>query len=105
EIIDDALGHVVERIQEMTSGRGADATIDAVGLEAHGHGAVALYDRAKQALKLQSDRPTALRQAIRACRPGGTVSVPGVYGGFIDKFPFGAAFGKGLTFKMGQTHT
>jgi threonine dehydrogenase-like Zn-dependent dehydrogenase len=64
----------------------------------------ALYDRAKQAVRMESDRPHALRQAIQACRKGGTVSIPGVYGGLIDKFPIGAAFAKGLTFKMGQTH-
>jgi threonine dehydrogenase-like Zn-dependent dehydrogenase len=79
--------------------------IDAVGLEAHGTGLMELYDRTKQALRLQTDRPTALREAIQACRPGGTVSIPGVYLGLIDKMPMGVAFGKGLTFKMGQTHT
>jgi len=88
----------------MTGGRGPDSCIDAVGMEAHGHGIDALYDKAKQAVRLQSDRPTALRQVIQACRKGGTVSIPGVYGGFIDKMPLGAAFNKGLTFKMGQTH-
>ncbi len=96
---------VVERIKELTGGRGADSVIDAVGLEAHGTGLVELYDRTKQALRLQTDRPTALREAIQACRPGGTVSIPGVYMGMIDKMPIGSAFGKGLTFKMGQTHT
>jgi threonine dehydrogenase-like Zn-dependent dehydrogenase len=75
-----------------------------VGLEAHGTSLDALYDQAKAALMLVTDRPHALRQAIHACRKGGTVSVPGVYGAFLDKFPFGAAFAKGLTFKMGQTH-
>jgi threonine dehydrogenase-like Zn-dependent dehydrogenase len=73
-------------------------------MEAHGTAIDALYDRAKQAVRLETDRPHALRQAIQACRPGGTVSVPGVYGGLIDKFPIGAAFAKGLTFRMGQTH-
>jgi threonine dehydrogenase-like Zn-dependent dehydrogenase len=105
ETLDDSEGHVVERIKDATSGRGADAVIDAVGLEAHGHGIVGAYDKAKQMVRLQTDRPTALRQAILACRGGGTVSIPGVYGGLVDKFPIGAAFGKGLTFKMGQTHT
>jgi threonine dehydrogenase-like Zn-dependent dehydrogenase len=88
----------------MTGGIGPDACIDAVGLEAHGTTIDALYDRAKTALYLATDRAHALRQAIHACRKGGTVSVPGVYGGFLDKFPFGAAFSKGLTLKMGQTH-
>jgi threonine dehydrogenase-like Zn-dependent dehydrogenase len=85
----------------LTGGRGPDACIDAVGMEAHG----SAYDSVKQALKLQNDRPYALRQAMRAVRPGGTLSVPGVYSGFIDKVPFGAAFGKGVTIKQGQTHT
>jgi len=95
---------VVEKLKEMTGGRGPDACIDAVGMEAHGTTVDALYDRAMQAVHLESDRPHALRQAVQACRKGGTVSVPGVYGGFIDRFPIGAAFAKGLTFKMGQTH-
>ena len=94
----------MEELQEMTGGRGPDATIDAVGMEAHGTGLPALYDKAKQMVRLQTDRPTALRQAILACRKGGTVSIPGVYGGFIDKLPMGAAFNKGLTLRMGQTH-
>ena len=96
--------NVFERLKNTTGGMGPDACIDAVGLEAHGTSIGALYDRAKAALYLATDRPTALRQAIHACRKGGTVSVPGVYGGFLDKVPFGAAFAKGLTFKMGQTH-
>ncbi len=91
-------------LKEMTGGRGPDATIDAVGMEAHGTGLPAFYDKAKQTVRLQTDRPTALRQAIQACRKGGTVSIPGVYGGFVDKMPMGAAFGKGLTLRMGQTH-
>ena len=96
---------VVEKLKEMTGGRGPDACIDAVGMEAHGTASLdAIYDRAKQALRLETDRPHVLRQAIQACRKGGTVSIPGVYGGLIDKFPIGAAFAKGLTFKMGQTH-
>jgi len=94
----------MEELQEMTGGRGPDATIDAVGMEAHGTGLPALYDKAKQMVRLQTDRPTALRQAILACRKGGTVSIPGVYGGFVDKLPMGAAFNKGLTLRMGQTH-
>ncbi|MCC6861831.1 MAG: glutathione-dependent formaldehyde dehydrogenase [Bryobacterales bacterium] len=95
---------VVETLKEWTGGRGPDACIDAVGMEAHGAGIEGLYDRAKQAMRLETDRPSALRQAIQACRKGGTVSIPGVYGGFIDKVNFGAAFAKGLTLKMGQTH-
>ena len=96
---------LVEVLKEATGGRGPDAVIDAVGMEAHGSGVGGLVDRAKQALKLQTDRPTVLRQAIQACRPGGTVSMPGVYTGTADSIPLGSAFGKGLTFKMGQTHT
>jgi threonine dehydrogenase-like Zn-dependent dehydrogenase len=95
---------VVEALKQMTGGRGPDACIDCVGMEAHGHDFVALYDLAKQGLKLAFDRPKVLRQAVQACRKGGTVSIPGVYGGLLDKIPFGSAFGKGLTFKMGQTH-
>src|SRR3954451_19528841 len=95
---------VIEKLKEMTGGRGPDACIDAVGMEAHGKAVAALYDRVKQAAMLESDRPHALRQAIQSCRKGGTISIPGVYGGLIDKFPMGAAFAKGLTFKMGQTH-
>jgi threonine dehydrogenase-like Zn-dependent dehydrogenase len=93
-----------EAVKEMTGGRGPDACIDAVGMEAHGTDVAAIYDRVKQAVRLETDRPTALRQVIVACRKGGTVSMPGVYGGLLDKVPFGAAFSKGLTFKMGQTH-
>jgi threonine dehydrogenase-like Zn-dependent dehydrogenase len=104
ETLNFADADVVEQLKEMTGGRGPDACIDAVGMEAHGKAAAALYDRVKQAAMLESDRPHALRQAIQACRKGGTISIPGVYGGLIDKFPIGAAFAKGLTFKMGQTH-
>ena len=95
---------VFDKLKEMTGGIGPDSCVDAVGLEAHGTTVDALYDRAKAALMLATDRPHALRQAIHACRKGGTVSIPGVYGAFLDKFPLGAAFAKGLTFKMGQTH-
>src|SRR5262249_35497838 len=95
---------IYERLTEMTGGMGPDACIDAVGLEAHGTTLDAIYDRAKTALYIATDRSHALRQAVKSCRKGGTVSVPGVYGGFLDKFPFGAAFSKGLTFKMGQTN-
>jgi threonine dehydrogenase-like Zn-dependent dehydrogenase len=97
-------GDTVEMLKAMTGGRGPDSCIDAVGMEAHGCAIDNLYDRARQAVRLESDRPHVLRQAIQACRKGGTVSVPGVYGGLIDKFPIGAAFAKGLTIKMGQTH-
>jgi threonine dehydrogenase-like Zn-dependent dehydrogenase len=95
---------VYEAVVEMTGGRGPDGSIDAVGLEAYGHTFDALYDRAKAALFMTTDRAHALRQAIQCCRKGGTVSMPGVYGGLPDKLPLGAAFAKGLTFKMGQTH-
>ena len=95
---------VYDRLLELTGGRGPDSCIDAVGLESHGTSPDALMDYAKTYMYLATDRPHALRQAIYCCRKGGTVSVPGVYGGFLDKFNFGAAFGKGLTFKMGQTH-
>ena len=104
EILDDSEGEVFDTLKQMTGGRGPDACIDAVGMEAHGNTLDALMDRAKQALKLQFDRAHVLRQALHACRKGGTVSIPGVYAGFIDKVPFGTAFGKGLTLKMGQTH-
>jgi threonine dehydrogenase-like Zn-dependent dehydrogenase len=105
ETIDFTAEDVFGRIQEMTKGRGADRCIDAVGAEAHGLGAVdAVVDKAKTLVGLGSDRPHALRQAIHCCRKGGTVSVPGVYVGLLDKFPMGAAFGKGLTIRGGQTH-
>ena len=95
---------VLEALSEMTGGRGPDACIDAVGLEGHGHGFFGMYDRIKQSLRLATDRPTSLREAILACRNGGTVSVPGVYGGFLDKVPFGSIVNKALTIKSGQTH-
>ena len=95
---------VLEGLEDLTGGRGPDACIDAVGMEAHGHAALYAYDRAKQALMLESDRPLALREAIIACRAGGTLSVIGVYGGFIDKFPMGALMNKSLTVRTGQTH-
>jgi threonine dehydrogenase-like Zn-dependent dehydrogenase len=95
---------VLEALKELTAGRGPDACIDAVGLEAHGHGALYAYDRAKQAVGLETDRPLALREAILACRNGGTVSVIGVYGGFVDKFPMGAVMNRSITIKSGQCH-
>jgi threonine dehydrogenase-like Zn-dependent dehydrogenase len=104
EIIDSEKENVVEKLRSMTGNRGPDSCIDCVGLESTGHTPDALYDRVKMAMKLETDRPTALREVIQACRKGGTVSIAGVYGGLIDKFPMGAAFGKGLIFKMGQTH-
>jgi threonine dehydrogenase-like Zn-dependent dehydrogenase len=104
ETINYESADVVEELKERTGGRGPDACIDAVGMEAHGATVDALYDRAKQAMRLETDRANVLREAIQACRKGGTVSVPGVYGGYIDKFPMGAAFAKGLTIRMGQTH-
>jgi threonine dehydrogenase-like Zn-dependent dehydrogenase len=93
-----------EALKDMTGGRGPDACIDAVGMEGHAPGIAGAYDRAKQAMMLESDRPVALRQAILACRSGGTISVAGVYGGFIDKFPMGAIVNRSLTLKSGQTH-
>ncbi len=104
ETLDYSKFDVLSSLRELTGGNGPDAAIDAVGLEAHGTGPGGLYDRTKQALRLSFDRPTVLRQAIMAVRKGGTVSFPGVYGGLLDKVPFGAAFGKGITMKMGQTH-
>jgi threonine dehydrogenase-like Zn-dependent dehydrogenase len=95
---------VIEALRTMTGGRGPDACIDAVGMEAHGTTVDAIYDRVKNAMLLETDRPHALREAIQVCRKGGTVSVIGVYGGLLDKIPFGAAFNKGLTFRMGQVH-
>jgi threonine dehydrogenase-like Zn-dependent dehydrogenase len=95
---------VGDALKELTAGRGPDACIDAVGLEAHGHGPLFAVDKIKQTLKIQPDRPTALRQAIRYCRNGGIVSVIGVYGGFIDNFPMGTIVNRSLTLKSGQTH-
>ncbi len=104
ETLDYTQVDVLEELRARTGGQGPDACIDAVGLEAHGTTLDAWYDRAKTSLLLATDRLHALRQAISACRKGGTVSIPGVYGGWLDKFPLGAAFAKGLTLKMGQTH-
>jgi threonine dehydrogenase-like Zn-dependent dehydrogenase len=95
---------VLEMLNELTGGRGPDACIDAVGMEAHGHPAMYAYDRTKQALMLETDRPLALREAILACRNGGIVSVVGVYGGVIDKFPMGSIMNRSLTIKTGQCH-
>jgi len=100
EDVDD----VVQVLKDTTGNIGPDRCIDAVGMEAHTDSALYAYDRAKQMLRLETDRPFALRQAIQACRKGGTVSVPGVYGGFVDKMPMGAFVNKGLAMKTGQTH-
>ena len=96
---------VLERLKELTRGKGPDKCIDSVGMEAHAARSVdSMYDRAKQALMMETDRPHVLREMIYVCRPGGIISIPGVYGGLIDKIPFGAAMNKALTFRMGQTH-
>jgi threonine dehydrogenase-like Zn-dependent dehydrogenase len=104
EVINYEEESVLERLKELTGGRGPDKCIDAVGMEAHGHAATYAYDRAKQALMLETDRPIALREAIMACRNGGTVSVIGVYGGLIDKFPMGTIMNRSLTIRSGQCH-
>lgn len=104
EVLDYTKTDTLDELRERTGGRGPDSCMDAVGLEAHGASFDNIYDKAKQVARLGSDRPHVLREAIMACRKGGHVSFPGVYGGFLDKIPFGAAFNKGLTFKMGQTH-
>lgn len=104
EVLDYAQDGLMAEIRERTGGRGPDACIDAVGMEAHGTTVDNVYDHTKQTLFLETDRPGVLRRAIMACRKGGAVSVPGVYGGFVDKLPIGAAFAKGLTLKMGQTN-
>ena len=95
---------VVETLTELTGGRGPDACIDAVGLEAHSHGLEYALDRTKQALKMTSDRIAAVRQAIMSCKNGGTVSIIGVYGGFVDKFPLGSVMNRSLTIRAGQCH-
>src|SRR5947209_3164380 len=95
---------VPEALKELTGGRGPDACIDCVGLEAHHHGPTYAYDRVKQALRQETERPFALREAIMSCRNGGTVSIMGVYGGLMDKFPIGALMNRGLTIKTGQCH-
>ena len=102
----DEVGSVLDLLKEMTGGRGPDRCIDAVGLEANGHSHAFhySYDRVKQALMLETDRPIALREAMLACRNGGTLSVPGVYGGFLDKIPFGSVMNRSITIKTGQTH-
>jgi threonine dehydrogenase-like Zn-dependent dehydrogenase len=102
---DEVADTIVERLKEMTAGHGPDKCIDAVGAEAHATGSFdSMVDKAKAAVLMGTDRPHVLRTAIMACRPAGIVSVPGVYGGFLDKVPFGAAMNKGLTIRTGQTH-
>lgn len=96
---------VVERLNELTAGKGPEKCIDAVGLESHATRSLdAIYDRAKQATMMETDRPHVLREMMYVCRPAGILSIPGVYGGLLDKIPFGAAMNKGLTIRMGQTH-
>jgi threonine dehydrogenase-like Zn-dependent dehydrogenase len=96
---------VVERLNELTDNKGPDKCIDCVGLEAHASQHIdSMMDRVKQATMMESDRPHVLREMIYVCRGGGVLSIPGVYGGLVDKIPFGMAMNKGLTFRMGQTH-
>ncbi|MFG2104869.1 zinc-dependent alcohol dehydrogenase [Micromonospora echinaurantiaca] len=104
ETVNYAETDVLEALRELTAGRGPDACIEAVGMESHDVGPAYAYDKAKQTARLQSDRPTSVRQAIMACRKGGTVSIVGVYGGLVDKFPLGAAMNKALVLRMGQMH-
>jgi threonine dehydrogenase-like Zn-dependent dehydrogenase len=95
---------VPEALKELTGGRGPDACIDAVGMEAHFHGPAYAYDRVKQAVRMETDRPIVLREAIMSCRNGGIISVVGVYGGLVDKFPMGALMNRGLSIRTGQCH-
>jgi threonine dehydrogenase-like Zn-dependent dehydrogenase len=95
---------VAETLEELTGGRGPDACIDAVGIEAHSPGIDYAYDRVKQAVKIETDRPNALREAISTCRSGGTISVIGAYGGLVDKFPMGTVMNRSLTIRAGQCH-
>ncbi len=104
ETLDYTATDVLAELREMSGGRGPDVCIEAVGMEAHGTGPAYLYDQVKQQLRLQSDRPTALRQAVLACRKGGSVFVLGVFGGLVDKFPIGAVVNKGLTVRGAQQH-
>jgi threonine dehydrogenase-like Zn-dependent dehydrogenase len=102
--IDYGCDATLPALKELTGGRGPDVCIDAVGLEAHGTGPLAVYDRVATSVRFETDRATALREALFACRKGGTVSLAGVYGGYLDKVPLGAAFNKALRLRMGQTH-
>lgn len=104
EVINFAEKDVYETLKEMTGGRGPDRCIDAVGMEAHSADLLYSFDRFKQAMMLESDRPIALRQIIHCCRNGGTISVPGVYSGFVDKIPFGSIMNRSITIRTGQTH-
>ncbi len=104
ETLDSMEDDIFDNLRTMTAGLGPDACIDAVGMEAHGAHLDYWYDKVKTMTYMATDRASTLRQAIHCCRKGGTLSIPGVYGGFIDKVPMGAAFNKGLTLKMGQTH-
>lgn len=104
QTVDYANQDVYDEIRKVTGGRGADVCIDSVGLEAHGWSVDAVYDRVKTTAMLATDQGHVLRQMVTCCRKGGTVSIPGVYGGVVDKFPIGAAFNKALTIRMGQTH-
>ena len=104
EVIDYEKTDVTEALREMTAGRGPDSCIDAVGLEGHSPGVMGMYDKAKTMMMMATDRPVALREAILNCRSGGTISVAGVYGGFLDKFPMGAVVNRALTIRSGQTH-
>jgi threonine dehydrogenase-like Zn-dependent dehydrogenase len=105
EVVNFENEDVYEKLRAMTGGRGPDACIDCVGLEAHhGHGGIYAYDRVKQATRMETERGHALREAILNCRSGGTVSIMGIYGGLMDKFPIGAVVNRGLTIKTGQCH-
>jgi threonine dehydrogenase-like Zn-dependent dehydrogenase len=104
ETIDYEEVSVLEALKTMTGGRGPDACIDAVGMEAHGVGMLGMYDKVKQAMRLETERPIALREALMACRNGGTLSIAGVYGGFMDKMPIGSLMNRSLTIRTGQTH-
>jgi threonine dehydrogenase-like Zn-dependent dehydrogenase len=96
--------NVYDALQEMTKGRGPDRCIDAVGTEAHAAGLIGAYDKIKQTVRLETDRPQVFREALKCCRKGGTLSVPGVYIGFADKIPLGTMMNKAITIKTGQTH-
>ena len=104
ETLNYAETDVLDALNELTGGRGPDACIDAVGMEAHAPGIAGVYDRVKQATRMETGRPVALREAIMACRNGGVVSIAGVYGGLLDKMPFGAIMNRSLTIRSGQTH-
>jgi threonine dehydrogenase-like Zn-dependent dehydrogenase len=104
EVLNDEKVDVLDALSEITGGRRPDACIEAVGMESHSAGIVGAYDKVKHTLMLETDRPQPLRQAILACRNGGTVSVRGVYGGFIDQIPFGPIMNRSITIKTGQAY-